>query len=307
MTDLWLVMDAGGTTCRLALAQGGGPVPGTRRDIPTGGDPVAVCVAYLAGQGVRVAGAVLAGAGPVTGNRLAQTLALTNVDFVLDVARLRAALGCPVHLVNDLVAQAHGLDALPRDVGQVLLAGTARSDHPRLLAGIGTGLNAAVLHGTGTTLHVPPSEAGQVALPALPELAGFNGLSGGPAGAPAVAEDLLSGPGLARLQRHLTGQVMSPAAVTTDVAAANAVYAIWAETLGRWLADLALVHLALGGIWLSGGAITALAARLSPDDLARGLRRAGAFAPLLAAIPVRIIAADDLALRGAARMAMHAA
>jgi glucokinase len=58
---------------------------------------------------------------------------------------------------------------------------------------------------------------------------------------------------------------------------------------------------------LSGGAITALAARLSPDDLARGLRRAGAFAPLLAAIPVRIIAADDLALRGAARMAMHAA
>lgn len=303
MTDLWLIMDAGGTTCRLALAQGGAPVPGTRRDIPTGGDPAGVCAAYLAGQGVRVAGAVLAGAGPVTEGWLAQTLALTNVDFVLDAARLRVALGCPVHLVNDLVAQAHGLDALPHDAGQVLLAGTARSDHPRLLAGIGTGLNAAVLHGTGATLHVPPSEAGQVALPALPELAGFKGASGGPS----VAEDLLSGPGLARLQRHLTGQIMSPAAVATDLAAANATHAIWAETLGRWLADLALVHLALGGIWLSGGAVTAMAARLSPDDLARGLRRTGAFAPLLAAIPVRLIAADDLALRGAARMAEHAA
>lgn len=296
----WLVMDAGGTTCRLALARAGVPVPGTRHDHPTRGDPAALCAAYLQGQGARVAGAVLAGAGPVTGSA-GDRLALTNADFVLDAAHLRAALDVPVWLVNDLVAQAHGLDSLPADAGAVLLPGHACAGQPRLLAGIGTGLNAAVLLGTGMTLHVPASEAGQMALPSLPALTEFRGDDG----APPVAETLLSGPGLLRLHRHLTGQSLSPQALMA--ADHGATLALWAEALGRWLADLALVHLARGGIWLAGGAAVAAAGRMQPADLARGLRRGGAFGDLLAAIPVRVIADDDLALRGAARLALRVA
>ncbi len=290
MADLSLVMDAGGTTCRLALAQGGQMVAGSRADVPTRGDPVAVCAAYLAGR--PLAGAVLAGAGPVLHGRLS----LTNADFVLDAAQLQATLGAPVHLVNDLVAQAHGLDSLPGDAGDLLLPGLAVPGAPRLIAGIGTGLNAAVLHGAGATLRVPPSEAGQTAMPALPALAGFRG----PTGARPVAEDLISGPGLARLHLHLTGQALSPA----DVIAAGhgPTLEIWAEALGAWLADLALVHLAQGGLWLAGGVAAATAPHMPRHALQRGLHRAGAFKALLSGLPVRVISDDDLALRGAAAL-----
>lgn len=291
MADLWLVMDAGGTTCRLALARGGQVVAGTRADVPTRGDPRAICAAFLAGR--RVAGAVLAGAGPVMGGRLA----LTNADFTLDAAMMQVALDGPVRLVNDLVAQAWGLDSLPPDAGDLLVAGAALADQPRLIAGIGTGLNAAVLHGAGASLHVPPSEAGQMAVPALSALTGFHG----PTAAPPTAEDLLSGPGLARLHRQLTGQALEPGAVLA--ADDGRTLAIWAQALGAWLADLALVHLARGGIWLVGGVAVATAPHLPADALRRGLHRAGAFHAMLADIPVRVIGADDLALRGAARLA----
>jgi glucokinase len=76
--------------------------------------------------------------------------------------------------------------------------------------------------------------------------------------------------------------------------------------LGEWLADLALVHLPLGGIWLAGGVMAALADQLDPADLARGLHRDGPFADMLHAIPVRVLVQDDLALHGCARLGHHA-
>jgi len=105
-----LLADIGATNARFALLRRGGDIGPVRTlavaDYPQFTDAVA---AFLAGEGASLAGAVLAVAGPVEGERAV----MTNCPWVIDAAELRRVLDVPtVRVINDFEATAWSLAAL---------------------------------------------------------------------------------------------------------------------------------------------------------------------------------------------------
>ncbi len=307
-----LVADVGGTNTRVALAVAGvvdttSVARFTNADHPS---LEAVLRRYHQDQGQpAIFAAACAIAGPVEGDRGR----LTNLDWDIDSARLRAATGAAHGAVmNDLVAQGHALGHLPVSAFRPLVTG---SEPPlsgvQLVIGIGTGFNAAPVHDTASGRVVAASECGHITLPALStedraladDLSHQHGFPG--------VEDVLSGRGMLALY-HREGAPAS--ARSTDFAAALAAgeaVAVraadrFARVLGMVIGDLALVHLPFGGIHLVGGVARALAPRLAHPVDGAALREAlyakGRFSDFLRRFSVDLIEDDFAALTG---MAAH--
>src|ERR1700751_1371271 len=136
-----LLADIGATTARFALLRRGGEIGPVRTlavaDYPRFTDAVA---AFLAAEGASPAGAVLAVAGPVEGERAV----MTNCPWVIDEAELRRLLGVPaVRVINDFEAPAWSLSALEPDHVAAVGAGRAVKGAPMVVLGPGTGLGLA--------------------------------------------------------------------------------------------------------------------------------------------------------------------
>jgi glucokinase len=106
----FLLADIGGTHARFALTVGGqaGPVEDLR--VASYPQPADALRAFLAHHpGVEPLGAVLAGAGPVSHNRIA----MTNSPWVIDGGELRQIFDLPwVQVINDFEALAWALPDL---------------------------------------------------------------------------------------------------------------------------------------------------------------------------------------------------
>lgn len=287
---LSLVADIGGTASRLALAQAGCILPGSTRrfENDAAGDPHAMLAAYLAEARATPTRACIAAAGPVQGDRVT----LTNRAWTLDATAVRAATGIPeITLMNDLQAMGHAL-AVPE------IAGGPLGD-TRLTLAIGTGMNMAVAHPMPDgRAFVPPCEAGYLALPFTraedaPLLAALAQDFGAP-----VIEAALSGAGLERLHRLMTGDRLSAAQITAEDSPTRRMAL---RLLGRYLASLALAHLPRGGIYLAGSVGRALYPHLGHPEFSESFLDAGAYRPLLEAISLKVIASDDAPLHGLAR------
>ncbi len=309
---LSLVADIGGTNTRLALARGTELLPETiarcanrdQADLPS------LIGAYLERQGrPGCDGACIALAGPVHDG----VGALTNLDWRIDLETLARTTGAgQVAIVNDLQAQGHALDHLDPASVNCLLG--ARAEAPgartRLVIGIGTGFNQAVVHDCAGTRLVPPSETGQSALPVherediellrhLSDRGGF-----------ASIEDVLSGPGLERLfawQAARAGDGRRPDAAAVmrligrgDDAIAGRTAAQFARILGNVAGNLALIHLPLGGIYLAGGVARAFAPYLERYGFSAAFRRKGRFSDYMDRFSIRVIEDDWAALIGCA-------
>lgn len=215
-----LVGDIGGTQARLALARGGVVLPGSQVRVPVADhvSPAALISAFVAGQQVRPAGAVLALAGPVAGG-LGR---LTNGDWVFEAAALAQVAGGPVRLINDLAALGHALPWLRPDQSS-RLAGSP-GDHPRqaLVVGVGTGFNLAPVLMDGARTQVLACEYGHVAPPA-PVLRALDRDA-------ASIEDAFSGRGFAALGDPLR----------------------FARALGVLVRELRIAFQPDGGVWLAG-------------------------------------------------------
>lgn len=287
--------DLGGTHCRIALAEAGRLCPATTRryrnaDWP---DLPALLAAYRASFPARLAAACLALAGPVA----AGAGRLTNLDWAMDEPGLARATGAARALVlNDLVAQGHALGHLAPGASVPLLPGSADPAAPRLVIGLGTGFNTAAVHPLpGGGRLVAAAEAGHAALadpPAAMAAAGF-----------VSVEDVLSGPGLSRLHRALHGETADSAGILATAATdprARDTLARFVAALGAVAGDLALIHLPLGGIHLTGGMARAIAPHLG-THFARAFGAKGRFSDHMAQYSVRLITDDDAALTGCAR------
>ncbi|MEL7060999.1 MAG: glucokinase, partial [Acidobacteriota bacterium] len=79
---------------------------------------------------------------------------------------------------------------------------------------------------------------------------------------------------------------------------------LWLRCLARRAGDLALTYLARGGIVLGGVAAHWLP-QLRQLAFREAVRGHSPMRELLAEIPIRVVVADDAALRGAARHALH--
>ncbi|WP_435530946.1 ROK family protein [Pseudotabrizicola algicola] len=290
---LALLADIGGTNTRVALAEGTRVLPDSvarfsNAEYKARGQDIADILAdYLKTSGKSVSGTCVAAAGPVQDG----TASMTNLDWVIDAAKLRGATGAArVAILNDLQAQGQALGHIaPANLRPVVpgpqTAGTM------LVVGLGTGVNAAPVHGSGAARIVPPSECGHVNMPVRSEedLSLMRFVESLLASRGEVAhcgvEEVLSGRGLINLHAFAADQAGEPAATTSaevlsdlDKGHPVATHAasLYTRILGQTLADLALIHLPYGGIYLIGGmarAMTPHFARLGLGDHFRETRR----------------------------------
>ena len=302
-----LVADIGGTNSRVALAEGTLVLTKTVHRYTntefSGFD--AVLKSFLETHNdVDCIGACAAVAGPVKDG----VGTLTNLDWSIDEAMLRRVTSAEnTGVFNDLQAQGYALGHMEKDAVTRLI-GLEPTDPSatKLVIGVGTGFNAALVVDTANGRTVPPAEAGHITLPARSETelafakhrqekVGF-----------AAVEDMLSGGGLERLYGFLndgnsaTGrEVMTAFEAGTDPVAAQTAQ-MFVTMLGAVAGNLALIQLPFGGIYFAGGVARAFSKHFDNLGFGDAFRDKGRFAEFMDQFSVHVIEDDFAALTGCA-------
>jgi len=258
-------------------------------------------------------------AGPVVEGRSVTP----NLPWVVESQVLAERLSLAfVTLINDLEATAHGIAELKPEEFVTLNEGEPEIGNAALIAA-GTGLGAAGLFWSGNR-HVPfASEGGHVDFAPRDQfetqliehlLTRSSHVS---------VERVLSGPGLHNIydflrsmnyaeespevEARFTGRdpssVIANAAIAREsdlcVKALDMFVSIYGATAG----NVALVLKAIAGIYIGGGIAPKIIEKLKDGTFMKAFTAKGRLAPLLEAIPVRVIMNDKTALLGAARVA----
>jgi glucokinase len=309
MTMLRLVIDVGGTNVRFARAAESGTLAHveyfeTSRFVSF---EQALDV-YLASTGglPGLAGAAIAAAGPVDGDRVQ----LTNGErWLIDGAEISRRLdGLPLALVNDLQAVAAALPHLSgNDVSLLGSAPLSRSDNRTSLAfNVGTGCGAAIVARAGSRWLTFPSEPGHMSLASTsflyPELIP----------SASTIEDVLSGVGVAQLYRRIAAKEGQNAPAALDAAAvfechardaiAGMTVAVLSELMGRVAGDIVLATAAWGGVFITGSVATSWARVGDIDAFRRAFELKGAMSERMRTVPSVLIERTDVALFGLAML-----
>ncbi len=312
---LAILADIGGTNTRVALAEGVVVHPASIRRFSNaeykarGQDIAHILADYLRDSATQVSGVCVAAAGPVQDG----VATMTNLDWVMDAAKLTGATGAAkVAILNDLQAQGQALGHIaPANLRRVVdgpeVAGSM------LVVGLGTGVNAAPVHGRGAARVVPASECGHVNMPvrSSDDLALMRFIETVLSNRGEVAhcgvEEVLSGRGLANLYAFAADD---PASTTTSAqvferlatheAIASRAASIYTRILGQTLADLALIHLPYGGIYLIGGMARAMTPHFATYGLGTTFREKRRVDLLEKDFSVTVVEDDFAALTGCA-------
>ncbi|MDH5799128.1 MAG: glucokinase [Paracoccaceae bacterium] len=305
-----LVADVGGTNTRVALADGTEILEGTVRKYPNADYPGLETILrhYANEQRAEVHSACAAIAGPVHEG----VGEMTNLDWTFDLNALARATGAQhTAILNDLQAQGYALgDIKPENLKTVITSPEQPRGNTKLVIGVGTGFNAAVVYETQTGRLVPPSECGHANLPIRTEaelrLCHYVETAHG---FPSV-EDVLSGRGLERVYRWLGHEAGDEAELSAaDIMArirdgadprATETARVFAKILGTVAGNLSLIHLPFGGVYLIGGVARAFAPFLEGFGFGAAFRDKGRFAGFMTNFGVTIIEDDFAALIGCA-------
>ncbi len=292
-----LLIDLGGTHCRLGLAMDGRFEPVTARVLKNAehlGLPE-LLRAYLNEIRPSSLTAICAAvAGPVESG----FAKLTNHDWTAQTSELISATGAlDCYLLNDLQAQAFALGDLDPSGLERLRSGSADPTGPRLVIGVGTGCNLAIAHRIGQKLFVPAAEFGHTPLPDMPDFRSLFDTLRAPNGHLPV-EAALSGAGLCRLHHHLTGAEAAPQDILAT--APNATTEAFGTLLGAVAGSACIGHMATGGLYLIGGVARAVAPHLAASGFETAFLGGGPYRHILQKIPVALIKDDLAALRGCA-------
>jgi glucokinase len=309
-----VVGDIGGTNTRLGAVRAGNPLPEQvwavqNADFPTFS---AALSAYLSMIGTaRVPSVCLAIAGPVTDARVE----LTNHDWAIDSREITSNVGADsIRLLNDLQALALSLDNPSAKKPRKLAGSAAPSDAaPRLVIGVGTGFNAALLlpaagDGPGQVLaaecgHMTLAIEDAVELRLRDHLARGRGR--------ASVERALSGRGLEEIYewlaaeagapgKTLSGQAISALARQGGDQLCRSAAEILLRLLARTAGDLALAYLPMGGIYFAGSVARALEPLMRDVGFDELFVQKGRQTDLLRSVPLFLIEDDKAALFGCA-------
>jgi glucokinase len=243
MAEHWLLADLGGTNTRVGLARDGHLRADSIQNYANAQfeSPAQLFQHYLSEQHCPKVAALCAGvAGPVRHGR-AQ---LTNHHWVIEGEALSQSLGVgQITLMNDLQAQGFALDDLATEHVITLFAGARPEPHDvRMVMGLGTGSNIAVVHDTSTGLYVPASEAGHISLPYGDGEQADLVAHLGTLQAHRPMESALSGTGLGNIYHWLTGHRLPPEGIlhAYHQGSADATKAImlFCQLLGQMAGDL---------------------------------------------------------------------
>jgi len=320
-----LAGDIGGTKTLLGIFQvsGGMPIPIKEATYASREhESLRNIIDDFLAQSVPIDAACFGVAGPVV-NGIADT---TNLPWQIRTARLKSKIPAQrVELINDLVANAHGLRALaPRDLATLSIGRRAAGNAALLSAG--TGLGAAILFWNGKE-HVPlPSEGGHVEFGPKDRLEldlleylfeRFGHVS---------YERVLSGAGLYNIYQFLrdsgrfgkepswlTEQLRSgdPPAIIARTAqlGKNRLCAkaldLFVSIYGAAAGNLALQVMAVSGLYIGGGIAPKIIWKLKDGTFMKAFRDKGRLSGIVERIPVRVIMNERTALLGAARRAVQ--
>ncbi len=239
---------------------------------------------------------------------------LTNAHWHIDAADLVRSFNLQsAHLINDFEALALALPHLAKDdlvsIGPDLMP-SSEKPQTYLVMGPGTGLGVAALHRGMDADCVLPTEAGHVGLSPVTEedraLMAYLQRKYGRAS----NERVLCGDGLLdlyrfwceRLGERLEARAPKDVTPLADVGskAANAALDQFMHILGSVAGDMALAFKATGGVFLAGGILPKLSARLIHSSFRRDFEAHPPYTDLLTRIPTALITRDNPALLGCA-------
>lgn len=322
-----LVGDIGATNARLALID---RAHGLARPVREGALPsghyaaLEPLLAEFLRDAPAIEGAVLAVAGPVVNGRAE----LTNLGWVVEEASLGRALGTPsVRLLNDLVALALAVPHAAPDALHTLQQGTRAVGGTIAVVAPGTGMGQAFLTWDGARYRAYPSEGGHADFAptdalqdellgwlrgrvehvsyervcsgrAMPDLYDFLRERGTAPVEPWLAERLAAAEDRTAVivEAAVDGRQASPLCVAT--------LELFASILAAEAGNAALRLLATGGVYLGGGLPRRMVPLLAREAVLERFRRKGRLSGFLARVPLHVIVARGMALRGAAHLAL---
>ena len=315
--EMILAGDIGGTHTRLALFEQGRLVGREQKFSSRNYSGLEEIVRdYLQIEKRNISKACFGVAGPVR-DGVCKT---TNLPWTIDAAKMGANLDLPVHLLNDLEANAYGLRRLKEEDLVLLQPGKRNQKANQALIAAGTGLGEAGLIWDGKKHRPFACEGGHADFAPRNELEielflylqkKFGHVS---------YERAVSGPGLLSLYQFLidSGKAVSSARVEAEMERSDPsrVISEWgsknldracAEALDLFLSlygaeagNLALKFLSLGGLFVGGGIAPHLVEKLKSGSFVSSFVEKGRFKPLLESIPIWVVLNDDTALLGAA-------
>lgn len=308
-----LAADIGGTSCRFAhfTLDAAGRLrllAKVSRDTAGLGSQAGL-LAALATSGLLLRpGTVDAAVFAVPGAVVDRRVRFANIDWALDLDVLEEAFGPgKVACINDFTGQALGCLTEAADDAVVVRPGEMRPDRVRAVIGAGTGFGmAALIPQPGGGVRPLPSEGGQTAARFydLVEQAFARYLCRLTKESYVRYDSVLSGSGLTRLHRFLTGQDLPPAAIGPLLTLESRTTSLFARFYGRAVRDYALTVLAAGGIYICGGVAAKNPILVQHPEFTREFLDSPTYRKLLDTIPVRLVHHADTGLFGAARHAL---
>ncbi len=278
---------------------------------------------FVKEQGLVAERACFGIAGPVQQGRVRTP----NLPWSVDAAELARILKlATVQLLNDLEANAYGIDLLGPDDLLFLNRGTPDPTGTIAVISAGTGLGEALAYWDGSAHRPLRSEGGHAdfaprnALEA--ELMLFLRAEHGRVS----TERIVSGPGLRNIYRFLRdgrhlpetpavaaamrsgdqSAAITRAALAGECPLCEQTLDLFVSLYGAEAGNVALRALATGGIYLGGGIAPKIIERLKGPGFMLAFTAKGRLSPLLEDVPVRVILNDRTALLGAARCATRA-
>ncbi len=260
----------------------------------------------------------------------------TNLPWVLDETVLARQLGCErVLLLNDLQATAYGSLFLAGDESVEVQQGVSAPHATIAVLAAGTGMGQSALVSCGGQYVPLATEGGHSSFApqterefALREFIANSLAKEGHGASPHVSvERVVSGPGLARIYEFLChenpsresmniraliqagdpSEVIGRCALATDSHPDPlCVFAVkwFVSMLAAEASNVALKHLARGGVVLAGGVCAKLLPAIKRPEFLSVFAAKGRFAGLLRQIPIRVLLNEEVGLLGAMRYAM---
>lgn len=254
---------------------------------------------------------ILAVAGPVESDEID----LTNCDWVVRPKKMIAELGFEdVTVLNDFEAQALAVVALNGEHMEQIGGKTEQETATRVVLGPGTGLGVAGLVHTSKVWIPVPGEGGHVDIgprserdyEIFPHIDTIEGRVSG--------EQILSGRGLHNLYVAIcaadkvkpsldTPPEITAAGLDGSNPQAKETLELFATYLGRLAGDMALVFMAHGGVYLSGGIPQRILPALKSGAFRAAFEDKAPHKAILNQIPIHVITYPFAALTGLATFA----
>lgn len=250
----------------------------------------------------------------------------SNLDWIVDAAVIEAEFELDaVRLLNDLEANAYGLDDLEAKDFHVLQKGAPDAAGNRCVISPGTGLGEAGLYFDGEAYHPFACEGGHTDFaPFTDDEVGLFRWLKDKYGRVSI-ERVASGFGIANIYEYLRnagdlreqatiageiadsdpGAVISKHAIAADCDLCVRTMEIFVRCLGAEAGNLALKIMARGGVFIGGGIPAKILPLLEKPLFLEAFNGKGRLEEVLRTMRVSLILNDEAALLGAARCAEH--